>query len=90
MNGFQSFDKLNLSQRRLERSALSARSLPRSSALESHGVKKLAESLEFFTTGNMADCGDAFVSFDPITQHLLQFIILSARGLKDLPAVCIL
>src|SRR5438270_419726 len=59
MGGFQSLDKFNLSQRRLERSALAASGLPRSTALESHRVKELAERLEFFSAGDMADCGDA-------------------------------
>jgi hypothetical protein len=57
---FKAFNKLNLPQRHLERRALAARGLPRSSALESHSVEKLAKRLELFAAGYMADCGDAF------------------------------
>src|SRR5579864_3016724 len=72
MDGFQAFNKLNLPQRHFERRALAARGLPRSSALESHSVKKFAKRLELFAAGYVADCGDALNHFDPITQRVLQ------------------
>src|SRR6185312_8184361 len=63
MDGFQAFNKLNLPQRHFERRTLAASGLPRSSALEAQGVKKLVEHFEFFGACNVANCGDAFNHF---------------------------